>query len=185
MTNMATMEYSGMSNMPMYQEAPQELIQQPQEPILDDAAFEEAFAQAKADIEMQEESELQHTQADQDIGHDHALKHFAAGDLPLEDAEQVRIGSDTIEYRDKDALQARVDDGDELAKTAAQLLDSVSHDQSQKFRESSFLALMRRIRDREVKVDGDEFRDVSSPSPPGHASSISPANFDHLQFRPI
>ena len=43
-----------------------------------------------------------------------------------------------------------------LARTAGQLLNSVRDDQSQKFQESNFLALMRQLRDREVRVEGDK-----------------------------
>lgn len=181
--------YSGVNNMSMYQEGQQTLIQQPQEPVLEDAAFEEAFLKAKAEIEMQESAELQRAKVGQDLDQDHALKHFAASDLPIEGHAQIRIGSDAIEYREKEISQDT--DGDELAKTAGQLLESVSHDQSQKFRESSFLALMRRIRDREVKVDGDEFRNVSTspapvPAPSSPASTLpTRAAADHLQFYPI
>lgn len=76
--------------------------------------------------------------------------------------EAIRIGSDTIPQTEKDDARAHYNDPDELARTAGQLLESVSHDQSQKFRESNFLALMRRIRDREVHIEGDEFREVST-----------------------
>lgn len=181
--------YSSMNSMPMYQERPSEYVQQQtkhQEPVLDDAAFEEAFAQARAEIEQQEEAELLHT----DLGHDTAMKHFADRDLPMDDQEQIRIGSDAIEYHDKDETKDNSDEGDELAKTAGQLLDSVSHDQSQKFRESSFLALMRRIRDREVKVDGDEFRDVSTAptliesDTKAHTPNLA-SSVNQLQFCPV
>ncbi|MBE7181807.1 MAG: hypothetical protein INR71_11485, partial [Terriglobus roseus] len=43
-------------------------------------------------------------------------------------------------------------EADELSKTAGHLLDSVAHDTSDKFQNSSFLALMRRLRDKEVRV---------------------------------
>ena len=187
--NMPMMGYSDMNSIPMYQDAPQDQIyQQQQQPAeLDDAAFEEAFAQARAEIEQQEQVEFQNTE----LGHDDTMAQSGPNDLPMEGLEQIRIGSDTIEYHDGEALGDRADDGDALAKTAGQLLDSVSHDQSQKFRESSFLALMRRIRDREVKVDGDEFRDVSSP--PAFSSSPEtsttphhlPLSVNNLQFCPV
>jgi hypothetical protein len=51
----------------------------------------------------------------------------------------------------KDLEQKGIDD-EELSRTAGQLLDSVSHETSQKFQDSVFLNLMRRIRDREVRV---------------------------------
>jgi hypothetical protein len=57
--------------------------------------------------------------------------------------------------------QKGVDD-EELSRTAGQLLESISHDTSQKFQDSVFLNLMRRIRDKEVRVEGENFVEVSS-----------------------
>ena len=82
--------------------------------------------------------------------------------------EQERIGSDRILHQD-DGQRADTqlhDEADDLARTAGQLLDSVKHDQSQKFQDSNFLALMRQLRDREVRVEGDRMVDVSSSLPP-------------------
>lgn len=108
----------------------------------DESAFEAAFAEARAEIETQE-SGLQK----EDDG------------IQPEAVDSVRIGSDTISPE-----VDSVDDSDALAETAGQLLSSVSHDQSQKFKESNFLSLMRQIRDREVTVQGDELRQVSTLS---------------------
>ncbi|EEP80800.1 predicted protein [Uncinocarpus reesii 1704] len=116
--------------------------------VFDESAFEAAFAEARAEVESQE-SKLQ--QVD-----DEPMDNVAP---PL---ETIRIGSDTIL-----ATQEGVDEAEELAKTAGQLLESVSHDQSQKFKESNFLALMRQLRDREVTVEGDEFRQAVQPLHPG------------------
>lgn len=49
----------------------------------------------------------------------------------------------------------RIDD-DELARTAARLLESVEHDTGAKFQQSQFLSLMKKLRDREVVIDGSE-----------------------------
>ncbi|TID21358.1 Serine/threonine-protein kinase [Venturia nashicola] len=57
---------------------------------------------------------------------------------------------------------------EELARTAGALLDSVSHDTSTKFQESVFLRLMRKIRDHEVRVEGEHF--VENTSRSGSAS---------------
>ena len=53
------------------------------------------------------------------------------------------------------------DDADALAATATQLLENVKDEPSRKFQESSFLSLMRQLRDREVHVEGDKIVDVS------------------------
>ncbi|KAJ6259463.1 hypothetical protein Dda_5100 [Drechslerella dactyloides] len=44
-------------------------------------------------------------------------------------------------------------DADELARTAGQLVDTLSQDTSRKFQESQFVALMRKLRDKTVKVE--------------------------------
>ena len=119
----------------------------PEQPAetFDESAFEAAFEQARADMEMQ-----------QDDAESIPREQLPQEQLPQ---DQIRIGSDTIPQQQDNLAQ---NNGDELAKTAGQLLNSVSHEQDQKFKESSFLALMRRIRDREVEVSGDEFREVST-----------------------
>ncbi|WEW55565.1 hypothetical protein PRK78_000996 [Emydomyces testavorans] len=117
------------------------------EGVFDESAFEAAFAEARAEVELQE-SKLQKLEEEEE-----------STDDVLSSFEPIRIGSDTIP-----AQQEVVDEADELARTAGQLLESVSHDESQKFKESNFLALMRQLRDREVTVEGDEFREVSTLS---------------------
>jgi hypothetical protein len=55
------------------------------------------------------------------------------------------------------------DEGDQLSQTAKQLLESVSHEASDKFAQSSFLELMRRLRDKEVRVEGEDFIEACTP----------------------
>ena len=91
-------------------------------------------------------------------------------------AEQdvVNIDKDTTMTNEQPIEEAHLDqaqqqqenqqttkDDDELAHTAANLLDKVSHDKSDKFKNSAFLGLMRKLADREVKVDGDKMVQVS------------------------
>ncbi|KAL0261063.1 hypothetical protein SLS55_004758 [Diplodia seriata] len=59
-------------------------------------------------------------------------------------------------------------DDEELARTAGQLVDSVSHDTSQKFVQSRFLALMRQLRDHEVRVDGDKIVETTPSTIPAN-----------------
>ncbi|KAL2000145.1 hypothetical protein VTN02DRAFT_3484 [Thermoascus thermophilus] len=155
------MEASMMSNFPTYQDTPQTQHQRQTE-TFDESAFEAAFEQARAEMERQD-----NIAAEQNATETAAEPLKAESTLPAEYLEPIRIGSDTIPYMDKKDATARGDDSDELAKTAGQLLDSVSHDQSEKFKQSNFLALMRRIRDREVRVEGDEFRETLQPLHPG------------------
>jgi hypothetical protein len=135
------------AQLPMYHDGPQaaETTAQPQGmETFDDSAFEAAFAQAHAEIAMETDKHEQPV-AQEEI-------------LEPSQHEAIRIGSDRIESAEGEG----VDSADELAKTAGQLLDYVRHDQSQKFKESNFLALMRQLRDREVIIDGDKIRQVST-----------------------
>ncbi|KAF2452393.1 hypothetical protein BDY21DRAFT_375584 [Lineolata rhizophorae] len=70
--------------------------------------------------------------------------------------------------------QQQPDDGNELAHTAGQLLDSVADNTSQKFRDSNFLALMRRLRDREVRVEGDKMVETGGTSTPAEVGPSLP-----------
>ncbi|KAF2731157.1 hypothetical protein EJ04DRAFT_554904 [Polyplosphaeria fusca] len=63
---------------------------------------------------------------------------------------------------EKEQQNAPINDDDEMAQTAGRLLERVADNTSQKFQNSQFLELMRRLRDREVRVDGDKVVEVSS-----------------------
>jgi len=121
----------------------------------DEYAFEAAFEQARADMELQGAETTSEVEQ-----HLHDTNQVETTE-PVHG--ELRIGSDTIEQTDKQDPLTHTRDADALAQTAGQLLDSVRHEQSEKFQQSNFLALMRRIRDREVEVKGDEFREVSNP----------------------
>ncbi|RDW59375.1 protein pex20 [Aspergillus mulundensis] len=130
---------------------------------LDDSAFEAAFEQAKADMAFQFEESAGETKVTEH-NFNHETEEVAT--QPIAQGT-IRIGSDTIPQVDKDDPQAAENEADELARTAGHLLNSVSHETNQKFRDSNFLALMRRIRDREVQLEGDEFRETAQSLHPG------------------
>lgn len=109
---------------------------------MDESAFEEAFAKAREEVESQEKE---------------APEELEKKTNAAEPVENIRIGSDLV----KPSSDGRTEP-DALARTAGELLDNVKHESSQKFKESSFLGLMRQLRDREVTVDGDRFREVST-----------------------
>ncbi|KAF2638149.1 hypothetical protein P280DRAFT_471810 [Massarina eburnea CBS 473.64] len=72
-------------------------------------------------------------------------------------------------------------DSDEMAETAGKLLERVADNTSEKFQKSNFLELMRRLRDREVRVEGDKMVEVSEKvsafdSTPTFTSSSSSAS---------
>ncbi|MCJ1382639.1 hypothetical protein MMC17_005752 [Xylographa soralifera] len=82
---------------------------------------------------------------------------------------ELKIGSDAI-LEEASELQEEHDpsrEADELARTAGQLLDNLKDEHSQKFQNSSFLALMRQLRDKEVRVEGDQMVDNTQPLHPG------------------
>ena len=83
---------------------------------------------------------------------------------PPEQKTALRIGSDAIpasETKTAKIAEQNSRDADELARTAGQLLNSVEDETSLKFQQSQFLTLMRHIRDHEVEVRGDEFRETT------------------------
>lgn len=135
--------------------------------LYDDAALERAFDAITKELKHSEKHEQgQETEDAQEINSaDDLLEQFVQP-LELKGALSTeRIGSDRIldEAPKEEREQQARNDADELARTAGQLLDNVKHDQSQKFRESNFLSLMRQLRDREVQVEGDNIVDVSIP----------------------
>ncbi|KAK6335287.1 hypothetical protein TWF718_010720 [Orbilia javanica] len=65
------------------------------------------------------------------------------------------VKEDVKEEQDKSR-----DDADELARTAGQLVDTLSQDTSRKFQESQFVALMRKLRDKSVKVEDGKMVEV-------------------------
>jgi hypothetical protein len=162
-----------------YSYSQQQQMQEPQqsqhqaEPMYDDAAFADAFEQAsqhaqemfKDGHEMdrsleRDGSDLLHKDP---IPMDHSeLDHGFPSLMRPPSPTQIRIGSDAIPYQEPKTRTPDQDnrDADELARTAGQLLTSVQHDTSDKFQNSQFLALMRKIRDGEVRVEGEEFKET-------------------------
>lgn len=70
----------------------------------------------------------------------------------------------------KEDIPQRNDD-DEMAATAGQLLEKVADNTSEKFQNSQFLNLMRRLRDREVRVEEDKIVEVDAQASPAPAQS--------------
>ncbi|TCD71584.1 hypothetical protein EIP91_007331 [Steccherinum ochraceum] len=54
------------------------------------------------------------------------------------------------------ASSIQAQDGDELARTAGLLVETVQHEENPKFKNSAFLGLMRQLRDREMVVEGNQ-----------------------------
>jgi hypothetical protein len=136
--NNYTPQFSGlgmeMGGMGMQQE-PLQRAQGAQEFQFDESAFEQAFAEAAREV--------------------NAGPSFDQTFTPCEPAFEhpTPVVQDKGKEPEKESF---IKDQDDLARTAGQLLDSVKSDTSTKFQNSNFLALMRRLRDHEVVVEGDK-----------------------------
>ena len=133
--------------------------------LMDESAFERAFDAANSHIQQMDDQRQKETVEAARIANRDAIKNpfhdffEAVASLP---PRPDRILKEAL----KDAqVSEAANDADELARTAGQLLDNLKHDQSQKFQQSNFLSLMRQLRDREVKVEGDKLVEVSTTPP--------------------
>jgi hypothetical protein len=138
---------------------------QSQNEVFDDEAFARAFDEAaQAELNHKQEthqtesatSAQLHQQPQEEILLSESASRFMneGPHEPWKVHDQAPLGADTI--LEDDPKQPP----DALSRTAGQLLDSVRHDQSDKFQNSQFLQLMRQFRDREVVVEGDKLVDV-------------------------
>jgi len=168
------MNYNTQSFTPQSQSS---IAQQKQPEAFDDEAFARAFeeaarneemlAQERQENEMRQDTEAeQHVEVGQDqgveLGQDILINESASRLLSSDSeklAQQFRIGADQIHDPAAPQKDQQRDESDQdaLARTAGQLLTSVRNDRNEKFQNSQFLELMRRVRDREVMVAGDKF----------------------------
>ncbi|KAI6855403.1 hypothetical protein D0864_08115 [Hortaea werneckii] len=156
--------------------------------IFDDAAFERAFEQARDDMmdERQVGLEgLQHsTEYRQDtsgelvdqIQREREIQEqlqemrpeLSKGlqDPAIQEANALEDLAQQPEQIEEEKQENKGQDDDALAATAEELLNKVEHNKTDKFKNSQFLGLMRKLRDREVKVEGDQMVEttVSQPS---------------------
>jgi len=132
----------------------------------DDEAFSRAFDEA-ANLKIESEQtskEHQYTELGQDIMINESAERWIESDHFI---KQERLGADRIHdpmKADQEQLEQQ-DDPDALSWTAAVLLDSVKDNQTDKFQNSQFLKLMRQLRDKEVRVEGDEIVSTDSGDP--------------------
>ena len=99
-----------------------------------------------------------------------------------EESTQPRIGADTIpaQAAPPASVTERAADNEALARTAGALLENVKDERAAKFQRSSFMGLMRQLRDREVTVEGD--RVISTA--PADQGSAPPAVQPDAQTHP-
>ena len=151
------------------------------EEIFDEAAFEQAFEAARIEA-LESEAQAQgsvtnrirngmtrqlNSQQQANVWDKASETHRElSSDLTRSAANEEMQVENLLNQVDNTSPEHQTDsDGDELARTAGQLLDNVKHDQSAKFQQSNFLSLMRQLRDKEVRVHGDKIVDVSNSSP--------------------
>lgn len=67
--------------------------------------------------------------------------------------------------------QPPLNDEDEMAATAGRLLERIADNTSEKFQNSQFLQLMRRLRDHEVRVEEDKIVEVNAQENAANSSS--------------
>lgn len=135
-------------------------------------AFDQAFAQIDEE-EFQREMDIWMERNGPEAEYRRAMREAANDpeqiDMVLEELaeelETLRANGDpsVLPTRGPEA-EARLakQEQDDLVKAAVSILESVKDNQSEKFKNSSFLELMRRIQDKEVTVVGDSLVDVGS-----------------------
>lgn len=81
-----------------------------------------------------------------------------------ENAVQPPVTIDEPETIEEDPRLTEKEEADRLAQTAGELFDRLQHEREtdEKFRNSTFMALMKKLRDREVVVAGNEMVESSS-----------------------
>ncbi|KAF2171238.1 hypothetical protein M409DRAFT_18354 [Zasmidium cellare ATCC 36951] len=151
----------------------------------DEAAFAKAFDQAHEDMLGVEETVQGHENVQEDSLEELVEKIEQAAEQgasqmlnesnddldQLEDFNPSRIHGGDVEHdpeqllhEEEQAQERPQEDDDALAATAQELLEKVEHNQSDKFKNSQFLDLMRKLRDREVRVEGDKMVETANAS---------------------
>ncbi|KIV77782.1 hypothetical protein PV11_09562 [Exophiala sideris] len=167
-TNYAQQSFQGHQpyggGMSMYQDAgfqqsqtqPQDMSME-QNVQLSDVDFDAAFQEAMTHAQEMDNLQLRDTNAE-------PLDSSSTLEQIQQEQQLPKIGSDVINYIEQSerTLDQDIQDADELARTAGQLLHSVQHDTSDKFQNSQFLDLMRKLRDREVEVANNDLQYTST-----------------------
>lgn len=147
----------------------QQPVQQAQ-PQFDETAFEAAFQDAFQQFEEQVpvQSIPQEQVVEENLIHEPSA---------------LKIGSDAISYTEQKDRTSDQDsrDANDLARVAGELVQNISHEQNTKFKNSTFLDLMRRIRDREVEVRNNDFEVSSSSTPVAQTQAHIPQTTNHNQ----
>ena len=145
----------------------------------DEAAFERAFDQARDDM-MADAGRQDETSVETTLNHaeETVIQGMSDDDFVREEFMKVfakeRETTTTLNEEQKKEQDQRAED-DALAATAKELLEKVEHNHSEKFRNSQFLGLMRKLRDREVRVEGDKMVETVSATHHPHKPGLDRA----------
>ncbi|KAI7216295.1 hypothetical protein KC333_g4926 [Hortaea werneckii] len=177
--------------------------------IFDDAAFERAFEQARDDMVDENQAGLEGLQHSTEYRQDTSGElvdqiqrereiqeqlqemrpELSKGlqDPAIQEANALEDLAQQPEQMEEDKQENKGQDDDALAATAEELLNKVEHNKTDKFKNSQFLGLMRKLRDREVKVEGDQMVEttVSQPSvtsTPSQPIPITPSSVGKNAF---
>ncbi|KAH7114276.1 hypothetical protein B0J11DRAFT_131419 [Dendryphion nanum] len=112
---------------------------------------------------------LQRTYSEQQFRQDLEAAGYRTG-TPLQEQREPE------QKKEEQQQQPPRHDDDEMAETAGRLLERVADNTSEKFQNSQFLSLMRRLRDREVRVEGDKMVDIPATPQTTSTTSTLPAS---------
>ncbi|KAK4547310.1 hypothetical protein LTR36_000965 [Oleoguttula mirabilis] len=173
---------SNFAQQPSYAPTLQSKGKEPMTEQFDEAAFERAFDMAKDDMMTDENSthKLAEWEATGSLAQeqraaavekamatmDASTLREAAGPNDMLHEEHSHAMNDMVaeQQGQEQAQHDQQGEDDALAATAQELLEKVEHNKSDKFRNSQFLSLMRKLRDREMKVEGDKMVETVSPA---------------------
>lgn len=127
----------------------------------DDMLFQQDIAAWKQKQQDQNDQEFKEAEADWMAKHGPSADNKIQGDLRQHLADELQQQTAQEEAREEEkpkenpeVLKKRRED-EQLAKAATDIVNSVSDNSSEKFKNSQFLELMRRIANREVVVGGE------------------------------
>lgn len=195
---------------PAFSPAMQSKGKEPMTEQFDEAAFERAFDMAKEDmmVDATPASAVENAQAeraDESLSFDQSQ---TAADMSREshqlhqnevlhglndqhqplDMQDRFLPEEVLREGQQESQQSTRESDDALAATAQELLEKVENNQTDKFKNSQFLSLMRKLRDREVKVEGDKMVETTNTASTSTAdlplNSVSAPRFNNSEQIP-
>ncbi|PWN30088.1 TPR-like protein [Jaminaea rosea] len=117
--------------------------------------------------QQRQASPLATVQPQDDKNWSEAYTAYDSAQAPVTDAPPQQIIEEKHVHPEMTAGEA-----DELARTAGRLVSTVEHDQNDKFKQSNFLNLMRKLRDREAGIQGDDIVPIEGQQGAAVASGL-------------